>query len=361
MAAEDDPLARVRARIDALDREIQQLISERAACAKEVAHIKGRGGDVVYYRPEREAQVLRSVMERNSGEMPAAHMVRIFREIMSACLALEQPLTVAFLGPAGTYTQEAAIKHFGHAVTLVSQATVEEVFREVETGRSDYGVVAVENSTEGSVTHTLDLLINSPLQISGEVELRIHHHLLSRATKLDDVTVVYAHQQALAQCRGWLDGHLRGVKQVAVNSNAEAAKRAVTELTSAAIASDAAGEIYGHNVLASNIEDVSGNTTRFFVIGASYPPASGRDRTSLLVMTGNQPGALYRVLSPLAHHGISMTRIESRPSRRGVWDYLFFVDIEGHVEETAVAAALQELRAAADDVKLLGSYPVVVV
>ncbi len=355
--AGNDRLNEVRARIDELDEQIQRLISERAACASKIAELKGGGEKAVYYRPEREAQVLQNVIARNSGELRAEDMARIFREIMSACLAVEQPLAIAFLGPQGTFTQEAARKHFGHAVNMVPQVTINDVFRDVEAGRSHYGVVAVENSTEGSVTHTLDMFLNSSLKICGEVELRIHHHLLSRAEALKDIVVVYGHQQALAQCRGWLDTHLAGIEQVAMNSNADAAKKAADKTGAAAIAGKAAAELYGHTVLAANIEDEPNNTTRFLVIGHHYPPPSGTDKTSLLLTTSNQPGALYRLLAPFVHHGVSLTRIESRPSRRGRWDYVFFIDMEGHADDTKVAVALQELEEEAAMVKVLGAYP----
>jgi chorismate mutase/prephenate dehydratase len=361
MSDENKKLEQVRNRIDALDNQIQKLISERAACAKEVARIKGHGEGVVYYRPEREAQVLRCVKDRNSGELPDTDIVRIFREIMSSCLALEQQLTSAFLGPEGSFTQEATLKHFGHAVNLLPQVSLDDVFREVEVKNADYGVVAVENSTEGSVTHTLDMLSKTHLKVCGEVELRIHHHLMSRESDLSQIKVVYAHQQALAQCRNWLFTHLNGVAQYAVNSNAEAARRATTEQGAAAIAGLYAAEVYEHNILASNIEDNLFNKTRFLVIGQQFPPPSGKDKTSLLVMTGNQPGALYRILTPFAKHGLSMSKIESRPSKKEAWEYVFFIDIEGHVNDSNVAGALSELMQEAQMVKVLGSYPKAVI
>ncbi len=360
--SDDNPkLEKVRQRIDALDLQIQKCIAERAACAKEVALIKGKGEGVVYYRPEREAQVLQRVKERNCGEMPSADMVRIFREIMSSCLALEQELKVAFLGPEGSYTQEAAIKHFGHAVHLVPQTTFEDIFRAVEMKQVNYGVVAIENSTEGSVAHTLDMLSSASLNVCGEVELRIHHNLLSRADDLSQVKVVYAHQQALAQCRGWLSTHLDGVEQVALNSNAEAAKRVMTEVGAAAIAGLHAAELYELKVLAKSIEDNLNNKTRFLVVGREFPPASGNDKTSLLIVTDNQPGALHRVISPLAKYGLSMSKIESRPSKKQAWDYVFFVDVEGHIDDENVAAAIRELKSEADMVKVLGAYPKAVI
>ena len=361
MSEQTQTLDQVRQRIDDLDKQIQALIDERAACAKEVARIKGHGDGVVYYRPEREAQILRRVKERSSGDMPATDMVRIFREIMSSCLALEQQLTVAFLGPEGSFTQEAAIKHFGQAAHLLPQQNIDDIFREVAVKNANYGVVAVENSTEGSVTHTLDMLTGTNLKVCGEVELRIHHNLLSHEKSVDQIKVIYAHQQALAQCRGWLSEHLKGVSQFAVNSNAEAARRAKTEAGAAAIAGLYAAEFYQHNILAANIEDNVSNKTRFLVIGHDFPPPSGKDKTSLLVVTGNQPGALYRLLHPFSQYGLSMTKIESRPSKKEAWEYIFFIDIEGHVDDDNVATALKELKQEAHMVKVLGSYPKAVI
>lgn len=355
--AADEALKNIRGRIDALDAHIQALISERAACAKAVAKVKNDAGDnASYYRPEREAVVLRKVMARNNGDLPAEEMARLFREIMSACLALEERLKIAFLGPAGTFTQGAALKHFGHSVSTVPHASIDEVFRDVEAGASHFGVVPVENSTEGVVNHTLDMFLQSPLKICGEVELRIHHHLLGNGD-LTRIERVYAHQQAHAQCRRWLEMHLPGVEHVAVSSNAEAARQVAGDVTAAAIAGQMAAEIYQLQMLASNIEDEPNNTTRFLVISRKSPPPSGKDKTSMLLSARNQPGALCRLLSPFAKHGISMTRIESRPSRKEAWDYVFFIDIEGHLQELQVAAALKELADEAAMLKILGSYP----
>jgi chorismate mutase/prephenate dehydratase len=354
----DDKLADIRKRIDAVDEQIQALISERAALAQEVARAKRtQGEEVEYYRPEREAQILRHILERNTGPLDGEEMARLFREIMSACLALEQPMRIAFFGPEGTFTQAAALKHFGHAVNTVPLGAIDEVFREVEAGSAHYGVVPVENSTEGVVNHTLDMLLNSSLNICGEVELRIHHHLLSKEGALDVVQRVYSHSQSLAQCREWLDGHLKGVERVNVSSNAEAARRAAGETGAAAVAGDTAAEIYGLNIVAANIEDQPNNTTRFLVLGRKGAPASGSDKTSLLVSTRNKPGALFHLLEPLSRNGVSMTRIESRPSRQGIWEYVFYLDIEGHTDDAHVAAALKELEAEASLFKVLGSYP----
>ena len=353
----EDKLKAIRARIDGLDEQIQALISERARCAQEVAALKNGSDAASFYRPEREAEVLRRVIARNQGPLGGEEMARLFREIMSACLALEQPLCIAYLGPEGTFTQVAALKHFGHSVSTVAHNAIDEVFRDVEAGACHYGVVPVENSTEGVVTHTLDMFLNSPLKIVGEVQLRIHHNLLGRVDGLSSIQRVYAHQQALAQCREWLDENLAGIERIAVSSNAEAARRVTTETNAAAIASREAANIYGLRAIASNIEDEPDNTTRFLVIGREAVARSGRDKTSLLVSAPNRPGALHDLLAPFAEHGISMTRIESRPSRRGVWEYVFFVDIEGHSTDAAVGKALGELGAAAAMLKVLGSYP----
>jgi len=354
----DDNLKAIRDRIDALDEQIQQLINERARCAQEIAQAKLRDdADVEFYRAEREAEVLRRVMERNAGPLNDEEMARLFREIMSACLALEQTMSIAFLGPEGTFTEAAALKHFGHSVRTLPLTTIEEVFRAVEAGEASYGVVPVENSTEGVVSHTLDRFMQSPLQICGEVELRIHQHCMAGGGALADVRRVYSHRQSLAQCREWLEANLAGVERVAVNSNAEAARLAAAEAGAGAIASGVAAELYGLQVLAHNIEDEPDNTTRFLVIGRRATPPSGSDKTSLLVSTRNKPGALFRLLEPLARNNISMTRIESRPSRRGMWDYVFFVDIDGHAEEPGVAAALKELAEEASLLTVLGSYP----
>ncbi len=351
-------LQSLRERIDTLDRQIQDLLNERARCAQQVALAKieqGEQGD--FYRPEREAEVLRQVRERNQGPLGDKEITRLFREIMSACLALEKPLQVAYLGPEGTFTQAAVLKHFGHSVQTEAQPAIDVVFREVEAGDCNYGVVPIENSTEGVVNHTLDMFLRSPLHICGEVSLRIELHLLSLATDLATVERVYAHQQALAQSREWLDANLPRAERIAVSSNGEAARRATQESSAAAVAGEAAAELYGLTRRASRIEDEPGNTTRFLVIGKQVVGRSGQDKTSLLIAVKNEPGALYRMLEPMARHNLSMTRIESRPSRRGIWDYVFFVDIEGHVEDDKVAAALKELEQHASLFKVLGSYP----
>ena len=355
--SDDRALQPIRERIDAIDADLLRLISERAECARRVAEIKAADGAVQFYRPEREAQILRRIQETNPGPLRGEEVARLFREIMSACLALERPVRAAFLGPEGTFTQAATRKHFGHSVQTVPMATIGDIFSEVEAGSCDYGVVPVENSTEGVISHTLDLFMTSPLRIVGEVSLRIHHHLMGKTPDLAAIKTVYSHQQSLAQCRGWLDRHLPQAERVTVASNAEAARLAAEQPGTAAIAGEAAAEIYAVPVLAQRIEDEKGNTTRFLVIGDQDPPPSGRDKTSILLACRNESGGLHTLLTPLAAHRISMTRIESRPSRRGIWDYVFFIDICGHRQDTMVASALEHLKREALLFKILGSYP----
>jgi chorismate mutase/prephenate dehydratase len=353
-------LAEIRAEINAVDEQLQQLLNRRALLAQQVGISKHADGHTVdFYRPEREAQVLRAAIERNAGPLRNEEIARLFREIMSACLAQQEPLKVAFLGPEGTHTQAAVFKHFGHSVRALALSTSDEVFHEVEAGNADFGVVAVENSTEGTITNTLDRFIGSPLHICGEVELRIHHCLMGRMDSLRDIERICAHAQALAQCRSWLDEHLPGIERVAVSSNAEGARRARDETGTAAIAGDTAAEVYELQVLVSEIEDRADNTTRFLVIGRKILAPSGLDKTTLLVSTRSttSPGALHRLLEPLATNRISMTRIESRPSRRGKWDYVFFIDVEGHASDRSVARALKGLKARASLFRVIGSYP----
>jgi chorismate mutase/prephenate dehydratase len=355
---EETKLAAVRAEIDAVDAQILALVSQRARLAEEVARVKRAAGETGdFYRPEREAAILRRVAEQNPGPLPREAVQRLFRELMASCLALQQPLKVGYFGPEGTYTHAAALKHFGHAAQLAPLGTIDLVFREVESGAANCGVVPVENSTEGVVSHTLDRFMASPLQIVGEVELPVRHNLLSRAGALSSVRKVYSHQQSLGQCRGWLDLHLPGVAQEAVVSNAEAARRAAEEPGTAAIASEAAAEIYGLDVLVGGIQDSAVNTTRFLIIGRQSPPPSGEDKTSLVISRSNQPGGLFKLLEPLARHNVNMTRIESRPSRQGMWEYVFFIDLLGHAQDPLVAQALEEIQAQASLLKVLGSYP----
>lgn len=355
----DRELLALRDRIDEIDATIARLISERAECALKVAAVKkATGADALYYRPEREAQVLRRAMERNQGPLTDEEMARLFREIMSACLALEEPVKVAYLGPEGTFTQQAALKHFGNSAQSRPLAAIDEVFREVEAGAVNYGVVPVENSTEGVINHTLDNFMNSNLQICGEVELRIHHHLMiSDITRADSITRIYSHAQSLAQCRKWLDSHYPNVERVAVASNAEAAKRVKSEWNAAAIAGDMAADLYGLKVLAEKIEDRPDNSTRFLIIGSQAVPASGDDKTSLMVSMRNEPGALHDLLEPFRRHNVDLTRVETRPSQSGNWTYVFFIDFKGHRDTPEVAEALKEVGACASDIKVLGSYP----
>jgi len=356
------PLTELRQRIDAIDQQILQLINQRANCALEVARTKQAQGETVsFYRPDRESQVLRRVKELNPGPLNPDSVAHLFREIMSACLALEKPLEVAYLGPEGTFTQQATFKHFGHAVRDIPVSTIHEIFQVVETGHCQFGVVPVENSTEGVIAHTLDRFIESPLQICGEVEIRVHQNLLGKFDDLSQVKEVFSHQQSLAQCRQWLNTYLPGVSCTAVSSNAEAARMASLDLSKAAIAGLRAAEMYDLNVVEKNIEDEANNTTRFIVIGALQPVSTGHDKTSILVSTSNHAGALYRILGPFADYNISMVHIESRPSRQGLWDYVFFIDIEGHRDDPNVAKALHALQSNVNILKILGSYPKAVI
>jgi chorismate mutase/prephenate dehydratase len=359
-AGRESRLGEIRQRIDAVDTRLQELLSERARLAQEVGISKHKDGHTVdFYRPEREAQVLRAAVERNRGPLRDEEILRLFREIMSACLAQQEPLKVAYLGPEGTYTQAAVFRQFGHSVRALALPTTADVFQEVEAGNADFGVVAVENSTEGTVTNTQDRFITSPLHICGEVELRIHHCLMGRMNSLERIVRVCSHSQALAQCRAWLDEHLPDAERIAVSSNAEGARRARDEAGTAAIAGDTAAEVYGLNMLAREIEDRQDNSTRFLVIGRKLLKASGRDKTTLLLSAGRtkSPGALHRLLEPLARHKINITRLESRPSRQRKWDYVFFLDIEGHAEDPGIRRALASLKSRASLFRVLGSYP----
>jgi chorismate mutase/prephenate dehydratase len=349
----------IRSDIDRVDEQIQALIADRARLAQEIAAAKGKGRATDYYRPEREAQVLRAVVERNRGPLTNEEMLRLFREIMSACLAQEEPLKVGYLGPEGTFSQTAVYKHFGHSVRALPLATTDEVFHEVESAAADFGVVPIENSTEGTVNHTLDMFLASPLKICGEVELRINHHLLGTMRGLEQVQRVCAHPQALAQCRGWLKEYLPAAELVGTSSNAEGARRARDESGTAAIAGEAAAEVYGLRKIVADIEDRPDNTTRFLIIGRELLPASGNDKTSILLTTrdADGAGALHKLLAPLAANDVNMTRIESRPSRRRKWHYVFFLDVDGHVSDRPVATALRTLERHAPLCRVLGSYP----
>jgi len=352
-------LADVRERIDSIDRQIQELISERANWAQEVARVKGEGLSAIdYYRPEREAHVLRMVVDRNKGPLPDAEMVRLFREIMSSCLAQEDPLKIGYLGPEGTFSEQAVRKHFGHAAYGLPLGSIEEVFQEVAAGHADFGVVPVENSGQGMIQVTLDMFLTSDARICGEIELRVHQCLHSMAARLEDIQRVYAHAQSLQQCKTWLRMNLPNVECEAVGSNAEAARLARHADDAGAIAGEIAGKVYGLRTLATGIEDRADNTTRFLVIGRSLFPPSGNDRTSLLITVNDQPGALYHVLSPFAAHGVSLNRIESRPAHSGKWQYAFFIDVSGHIKDEALQAAVKEIEQSVAQLRVLGSYPV---
>ncbi len=352
----DDELAAHRAAIDRLDDAILAALGERARHAQAIGHLKA-GSGAPPWRPEREAQVIARLTAANPGPLSAEHVAGIFRQVMAACMALEQKLRVAYLGPAGTFTHAAVARHFGVFVEGVPEATIDEVVRAAEAGRVDYAVVPVENSTEGAVGRTLDLMCTTELAVCGEVKLRIQQNLMARARSLAAVTKVYSHAQSLAQCVQWLARHLPGAARVAVGSNAEAARLAAAEEGAAAIAGELAASLYGLSILAPHIEDEPNNTTRFWVLGRQQVPPSGRDRTSLVMSAPNRPGAVHHLLEPFARHGVSMTRLESRPARTGLWEYLFFVDLAGHQRDAQVAQALAELAQRAPFLKLLGSYP----
>jgi chorismate mutase/prephenate dehydratase len=353
-----DGIERLRREIDRIDEELAALIEKRAAAAKKIGELKG---GAPAYRPERESQIL--LKAQNQAELLARErMSAVFREIISACRGLEEAIGVSYLGPEGTFSEQAVRKHFGAAVEALPVPSVDEAFRRCEAGAAQFAVVPAENSTEGVVGRTLDLLVTTPLRICGEIELRVQQNLLSSAASLPEVKRVYSHSQSLAQCNGWLAQNLPGVERVPVASNAEAAQRAAQEPGAAAIAGEAAGSRYGLDALARSIEDDPNNTTRFLVLGRIDPSPSGRDRTSLVMSAENKPGAVHALLTPIAAHGVSMSRIESRPARArtALWEYLFFVDLEGHEKDANVAAALGALRAAAPYLKILGSYPVAV-
>lgn len=353
-----DKLKQCRDQIDAIDEQLLKLVNERAKLAREIGNLKN-GGPI--YRPEREAQVLRRLLESNTGPLSGDAVTAIFRSVMSNCRALEKELSVAFLGPLGTFSEEAANKQFGGLSSPVQCNTIDEVFRMVESAKVDYGVVPVENSTEGAVGRTLDLLMATSLNICGEIELPVHHNLLSKAGGLSGIRKVYSHAQSLSQCYEWLTRNLPGTELQAVVSNAEAAKLAMAEDGAAAIASRRAGEIFGLGLVAENIEDDPKNTTRFLVLANHDVAPSGKDKTSLVLAAKNQPGAVVALLAPLAQHQVSMTKFESRPSKIGMWEYVFFVDIEGHHEDARVASALAELQQKSSLLKVLGSYPVAVI
>ncbi|MDM8568315.1 prephenate dehydratase [Thiotrichales bacterium HSG1] len=353
----DSNLTNIRTQIDKIDIQIQEFITRRANLAEEVKREKyALEKKPNFYRPKREAEILRNVKQRNQGPLSDKTLMLIFQEIMSGCLELQKPLKIAFLGPSGTYTQTAVHKKFGHSVQNLPQTTIDEVFREVEAGVADYGVVPVENSTEGGVNQTLECFVTTPLKICGEIELPIHHHLLANS-ELANIKRVYSHPQSLAQCRSWLDSHIMSVQRIPVSSNAEAAKLVMEDTEAAAIASNTAAEIYQLDIIASRIEDEVNNTTRFAVLSHQDVSSTGNDKTSLLLANPNKSGTLYHLLEPFAKNNVNMTRIESRPSRQGIWEYVFFADIEGHYTDENVANSLQALQKHTSLIKLLGSYP----
>lgn len=358
-----DELKKFRDEIDAIDAHLLKLVNARAALARQIGSLKEDG---VIYRPEREAQILRRLQADNKGPLSNEAVGHIFRGVMSNCRALEKELSIAFLGPLGTYSEEAALKQFGQGRNAIVCGTIDEVFRTLEANQADYGVVPVENSTEGAIGLTLDLLLTSPLKICGEITLPIHHCLLSKQKNIAKISHVFSHSQSLSQCHEWLNKNLPNAAREAVTSNAYAAQM-IHELVAsdntfaAAIASKRAAELFDLNILAENIEDDAKNTTRFLVLGSHDVAPSGSDKTSIVMTSQNKPGAMVELLEPLARHGVSMSKFESRPSKQGLWDYVFFVDIEGHQTDAKVKAALQECAARASMLKVLGSYPAAVI
>lgn len=350
-------LKQFRNQIDTIDDELLRLVNQRAVLAQEIGRIKNH--DIIY-RPEREAQILARLQNQNCGPIDNAHVKGLFIEIMSICRALEKPVSVAYLGPSGTFSEEAAFKHFGNAITALACDSIDEVFRAVESETAHYGVVPVENSTEGAVGRTMDLLLQTPLLICGELQLPIHQYLMSHQSDWGQIKKIYSHPQSLAQCHHWLRNNLPHLSHAAcihASSNAEAAHQAAIDMHSAAIAGSQAAALFELPIRAENIEDDPQNTTRFVILGRQQINPSGKDKTSLVMSTNNRSGAIYQLLEPLASHGVSMSRLESRPSRMGLWQYVFFVDIEGHQEDANVAAALTDLLSKASFLKILGSYP----
>ena len=357
-------LDELRVEIDSLDKQIHQLLNQRAGVAQQVAEVKLKDvpadalDEVKFYRPEREAQVLRAVKERNDGPLPDDAVAHLFREIMSVCLALEKPMNIAFLGPEGTFTHAAAQKHFGSGAIAAPVSSIPQVFTQVENGEATYGVVPVENSTEGMVNHTLDNFMQSSLKICGEVELPINLHLLvNPSSKAEDIKQICAHQQALAQSRNWLDQHWPHVERVAVGSNGLAAQMAKEDPAIAAIAGSMAIDLYDLATLSENIQDLSTNTTRFLIVGREEVGPSGEDKTSVIVSTHNKPGALYRLLGSFEREDVMLTRIDTRPSRTENWAYVFFIEFEGHQQEPKIQKILEELKEQSIVLKPLGSYP----
>lgn len=353
-----DELAQIRAGIDAVDEKIVELLKQRASFAIQTAKIKQQQDpNAPVYRPERESQVLRHIMDTNTSHLPDQAIAQIFRDIMSACLALQQKLTIAFLGPRGTFSQTATEKHFGKAVLNLPVSSIDRVFREVECGNAHYGVIPIENSIEGRVNQTLDTLMTAPLHICGEIKIPIHQHLLRQPDDDSPIKTIYSHQQSFAQCARWLEQNLPKIDRITENSTAKAAKIVGKQKGAAAIAGETAAEIYGLKIIAHNIEDNPNNTTRFLIIGKHAPSPSGRDKTSLLITTPHEPGSLLQLIQPFADNNINLTLIESRPFQHQNWRYVFFIDIEGHQEDANVKKALDELRKMPIILTVLGSYP----
>lgn len=344
----------LRDQIDAIDNEILKLVNARAELALEIGRRKKSG---IIYRPEREAQILARLQQKNPGPLTNERIAQFFTEVMSLCRAMEDSMTVACLGPHGTFSEEAAFKRFGKVITTLTCDSIDEVFRQVQSDNAGYGVVPVENSTEGAIGRTMDLLLQTSLTVCGEIQLPVHQNLMAKDMDLSRIKRIYSHPQSFSQCHEWLNKNLTDVERINASSNAEAARLTLSEKDSAAIASKQAAEIFGLTVCAANIEDDPKNTTRFLVIGTQKVTASGKDKTSLAMSANNRPGAVYELLEPLVQHGVSMTRFESRPSRTGLWEYIFYVDIEGHQQDDNVLNALELLRKKAAFLKILGSYP----
>jgi len=356
-----DGLAGLRQQIDALDRQLLEMLNQRAHLAEQVGDIKRAEGSP-FFRPDRVAQVLEKIQQLNPGPLKNTHVAAIWREIMSACLALEAPQRVAVLGPIGTFCEQAAIEYFGSAAELIYCNNFDEVFHATAAGTAQYGVVGVENSTEGAVARSLDLFLRTPVHVVGEVSLLVRHNLLRQSPSLQDIEVVLAHPQALGQCQNWLTQHLPNAERRAVSSNAEGARLAATNPAWAGLASERAASQYGLHVVAHAIQDEAYNRTRFAIVclpqTLATPPVSGRDCTSLVVSVANKPGAVHDLLVPLKQNGVSMTRFESRPAKSGQWEYFFYIDLDGHISQPHVAKALSELQNMCAFYKVIGSYPV---
>lgn len=359
MVNKEDPsleIDELRRQVDKIDEEILNLLNRRIELALEIGKLKSNASSA-HYVPAREKEIIERLTSINKGLFPNSGLVAVYREIISACRSLEKPLTVAYLGPEATFTHIASIKNFGSSATYRPLRSEAEVFREVETGNADYGVLAIENSTEGAVNPTLDAFVRSELKICSEILVQISHYLMSKSSSLEEISEIHSHPQIFAQCRGWIERNLKGVKLIAQSSSAEAAKLAANNARVAAIGSKLAAELYGLNILAEKIQDIPNNMTRFLVIGRHYSPRTGNDKTSVLFTVRHQPGALARALSLLAEYNLNLTNIQLRPSGMKPWEYIFFVDMEGHIDDEPVRKALQSLERESLFVKMLGSYP----